>query len=831
MVAISAKLDIFFVNTLQLPLNSGMVFHVILVFALLFYSLWLTISSENYKKTAITAIAAVLIAGIWMVSKHILVNVIFLLGISGALWYFAKKGRETTNLILSSLLVVLIGFSSTAIIVIRSSAETPLNENDPSNAVALRYYLSREQYGSSPLVKGPYYNAPAVEDVDTDPVYIYNGERYIFTHNNFERKYDERFVTLFPRMYSRNSSHIEYYKVWGGDNGTNVQVTDSYTGEKSVAKVPTFADNMSFMFSYQLGYMYMRYFMWNFSGKQNDTQGSGGAFSGNWITGIDFIDKGRVGSSNDLPEEMANDRSRNTYYLLPFILGLIGLFYQLMKDNRNWWVVMLLFIMTGIAIVFYLNQTPEQPRERDYAYVGSFYFFTIWIGLGVIALYQWGSKLLGTKVAAPLATVVCLSVPILMGCQNWDDHDRSGRYLARDVASNYLESCAPGAILFTNGDNDTFPLWYAQEVEGIRTDVRVCNLMLLNTDWYINQMKKRAYESDPLPITIPETKYYDGVNNYVYVVERTKGPVEISTVIDWVTSENNQTKVRASDNEFIDIIPTKTIRIPVDRQKVIASGTVAIKDSAKIVPYIDINLNGSTITKSQLMVLNILAMNDWERPIYFVSGYHDDAMGLEEYFSLEGLAYRLVPIKSADNGWLDFGGTNTEAMYENLMEKFSWRGANDPKVNVDYHHQRTMSVIRARLVHARLAKALTDEGEEEKAIEVLDHCMEVLPLETIKFDPYVPDLIDAYFKAGNSAKAMELVSVLSDHYYGEIEYFLNQEGYLVQSSEYYLQLAFQSLTKSSESCLNYGEEETANEINTKLNEYYSKYMLAVEQIN
>ena len=355
-----------------------------------------------------------------------------------------------------------------------------------------------------------------------------------------------------------------------------------------------------------------------------------------------------------------------------------------------------------------------------------------------------------------LPELICLfAVPVIMGSENWDDHDRSGRYLARDVAFNYLESCAPNAILFTNGDNDTFPLWYAQEVEGKRTDVRVCNLMLLNTDWYINQMKNKTYESDPLPVTLPVKKYYDGINNQVFIMEKTKDPVDISTVIDWVNSENKATKVQISATEILDIIPTRTIRIPVDKKKVLESGTVKPEDSSKIVPYIDIKLKGSSILKSQLIVLDILAHNNWERPIYFVTGYHNDALGLEEYFQLEGLAFRLVPIKSANKSWLDYGRIDTDILYGNIMNKFVWGGANDPKVNIDYNHKRTIIVIKARQNYAKLAKALAGEGKNEKAIAVLNRCMEVLPLNKIPYDPYVPDLIEAYFAAGDTTVGTE----------------------------------------------------------------------------
>jgi hypothetical protein len=360
--------------------------------------------------------------------------------------------------------------------------------------------------------------------------------------------------------------------------------------------------------------------MWNFSGKQNDTQGSGSSVNGNWITGLNFLDAPRVGSVKGMPDDIKNDPSRNTYFLLPLLLGLGGLLWHLNRDLKNWWIVLLLFIMTGIAIVVYLNQYPDQPRERDYAYAASFYAFTIWIGMGVLALFELLSKATGEKAGAVIAGVLAFAaLPVLMGAENRDDHDRSGRYLARDVAFDYLNTCAPQAIIFTNGDNDTFPLWYAQEVEGIRTDVRVCNLMLLNTDWYIDQMKMKAYESEPVAISLPKKLYYDGVNNQVAVFERIKEPATAKEVISFIKSDSDVSKL-SMYGEDIYYIPTRTIRIPVDSAKVIANGTVKPEDADKIVPYIDIKLKGSWIMKSQLMVLDILANNNWDRPIYFVTG-------------------------------------------------------------------------------------------------------------------------------------------------------------------------------------------------------------------
>jgi len=411
-----------------------------------------------------------------------------------------------------------------------------------------------------------------------------------------------------------------------------------------------------------------------------------------------------------------------------------------------------------------------------------------------------------------------------MAAENWDDHDRSGRYLGRDVAFNYLESCAPNAILFTNGDNDTFPLWYAQEVEGKRTDIRVCNLMLLNTDWYIDQMKSKVYESDPLPVTLPVTKYYDGINNQVFIIEKVKEPVDISTVIDYVNSDNPATKVKVPPNELLDIIPTRSIRIPVDAEKVIASGTVRPEDSARIVPYIDIKLKGNSILKSQLIVLDILAHNNWERPIYYVTGYHNDALGLEEYFQLEGQAYRLVPIRSENKSWVDYGRIDTDILYGNLMNKFVWGGANDEKVNIDYNHKRTITVIKARLNYAKLAKALVSEGKNEKALEALNHCMEVLPTGKIPYDPYFPDIIDGYFAAGGTDKAVSLTNSLCDHYYEQLDYYLKQSPYIWNSAAYEIQSAIQYTSRVADACETAGQKDLAEEINKKLREYYSTYM-------
>ena len=616
---------------------------------------------------------------------------------------------------MTSILVILIGYSSFATIVIRSTAETPMNENDPSNPFALLYYLNREQYGQRPLFYGPYYNAPVTDYEKGKPTYNPVDGKYKITNRETIRKYDERFMTVLPRMWNDQAEYVKVYEEYVGKKGKPVRINDPQTGEPTTVRVPTFGQNLSFMFNYQFGFMYFRYFMWNFSGRQNDVQSYGSTINGNWITGFNFLDAPRLGTVDNMPEDMKNDPSRNRYFLLPLLLGLVGFLWHFNRDVRNWWIVLLLYIMTGIAIVVYLNQYPNQPRERDYAYAASFYAFTIWIGLGVLALFELLSKLTGEKAGAIAASLITLAaVPVLMASENYDDHDRSGRYLARDVAFNYLNSCAPQAIIFTNGDNDTFPLWYAQEVEGIRTDVRVCNLMLLNTDWYIDQMKMQAYTSAPLPVSLPKKLYYDGVNNQVAVYERVKEPATAKEVINFINSDSDVSKLTLYGEE-IYYIPTRTVRIPVDSAKVIANGTVRPEDADKIVPYIDIKLDGSWILKSQLMVLDILANNNWDRPIYFVTGYHNDALGLEEYFQLEGLAYRLVPIKSENKSWFEYGRTDTDILYDNVMNKFIWRGANDPDVWLDYYHKRTITVVRARLIYTRLANDLSANGDTDKS--------------------------------------------------------------------------------------------------------------------
>lgn len=823
-IRVTSGFELFFVNTMGLPFNSGMYFHMLLFIALIIIAVWYSYTHEDVRFNFLFSTSVVLLSGIWLLTKSAVFNILVLLLLIGAVWVLSKKERVILNTILTSLLAIFIGYSSFATIVIRSTAETPMNENDPSNPFSLLYYLNREQYGQRPLFYGPYYNAPVTGYKQGKAVYNPSGNEYIVTNRETIKEHDKRFMTLFPRMWSEQDEHIEVYDQYVGSKGKTYKYTDPQTKETQKIVCPTFGQNLRFMFEYQFGFMYLRYFMWNFSGRQDDTQSYGGPVNGNWITGIRFLDEARVGTVNDMPADMKNDPSRNRYFLLPLILGLIGLWYHASRDTKNWWIVMLMFIMTGIAIVVYLNQYPNQPRERDYAYAASFYAFAIWIGLGVLTIFEFFGKYTGEKAGAIIAVVLSLvAVPVVMAEENWDDHDRSGRYLGRDVASNYLNSCAPQAILFTNGDNDTFPLWYDQEVEGIRTDVRVCNLMLLNTDWYIDQMKRKAYTSEPLPMSLPKYLYYDGVNNQVAVYENKKVPfASPKEVIDFISSGSDAAKLKFY-GEDIYFIPTRTIRIPVDSAAVIANGTVKPEDAGKIVPYIDIRLKGSWVLKSQLMIIDILANNNWKRPVYFVTGYNSDAMGLEEYFQCEGMAYRLVPIKAENKSWFDYGSVATDIMTRNVMDKFVWGGANDPSVNIDYYHKRTITVVRARLLYSRLAKQLVAEGKKDKAVEVLNKCMNDLPLANVGYDFYLPYVVEAYFAAGDKEAAIKLSKELSDYYLEKAEYYIRQKPYIALSASQEISQSIQIVSQAVQACYDSGAVDVAEELNTRLSAAYSKY--------
>ena len=714
--------------------------------------------------------------------------IIYVLLIIGALvWgirYTLKKGMPVWNTILTCFMVILIGYSSYSMIVIRSLSDPPIDEGSPDNVFSLLSYINRDQYGDAPLLYGQYFNAPQVGTKEGEPIYYQNKETGVYEKigNKTIYEYDKRFCGFFPRMYSDTRPNFaNQYQAWAGRNNG-----PTYTVNGETITRPSFGNNMRYFFNYQLGHMYWRYFMWNFSGRQNDIQGHGDFRYGNWISGIPFIDNILVGDQSLMPDTLKHDKANNKYYMLPFILGLLGMFYQYQRGKqgkKDFWVVMLLFFFTGIAIVLYLNQYPYQPRERDYAYAGSFYAFAIWIGFGVLYLWDLLQKKMDSRNAAIIVTAVCLfAVPVNMAAQNWDDHDRDGRYATIAHAKNYLSSCAPNAILFTYGDNDTFPLWYAQEVEGFRRDVRIVNLSLLAGDWYIDQMKRKAYESDGVPISFTKDQYHAGVRDFVTIEERVQQPFSMKEVMEFVASDRPETKSNRYQGGAVDFIPTRNLYIPVDKEKVLVNGTVQPEDSALIVDRVEIQLKGNSLTKSQLMVLDILATNNWERPIYFGVGMGQDSyMGFDKYFQLEGAAYRVVPIKTENNAaYYDFGRINTEILYDNLMNKFVWGNIKDPKVNIDHFHDNTIAVMKYRNTFLRLAEQLmqeaatetrvmgdtiineiTDSTKIQEAIRVLDKSLEEIPLYQVPADFFLLNYISIYYAAGEQEKGNDLAWALA----------------------------------------------------------------------
>lgn len=736
-VILASKFELFFVNSLGMGFNSGLWAFLILVVGLLAFGLY----------------------------------------------YTQTKEMQLANTAILCLTVIMIGYSSYALIVIRSNANPPMNENAPNNAFSLLSYLNREQYGDRPLLYGQYYNTPLEIDYDAQeykyedgtPSYVQvteNGkQKYIIGDDRKETVpvYDPKYCTFFPRMYSNQKSHIAAYKSYGNIKGKKI-----YTERPDVEDpliLPTFGENLRFFVAYQINHMYLRYFMWNFAGRQNDNQGNGSILEGGWISGIDFIDSISVGPQTNIPPSLSNNHARNTLFMLPLIIGLLGLYFHFMKDSRDGWVVLLLFLFTGLAIVVYLNQYPYQPRERDYAYAASFYAFCIWVGLGMYGLYEMIASKLDKTTSAGLAfALTFLGGPALMAKEEWDDHDRSGKYTARDFAADYLNSCAPNAILFTNGDNDTFPLWYAQEVEGIRTDLRVVNLSLLGTDWYIDQMKRKVYNSDPLPITMKNEDYRSGTRDFVQINGKDSTWSKITDVMDFILSSAPEAQIKVG-NRKMSYCPTRYISIPVDTALVKKNGTVTELNGDSLVTDMHWVLKGNYLLKNDLAVLDIIAHNNWKRPIYFaITVGGDGFMNLEDYFQLEGLAYRLVPVVSKKKDGMP-GRVAANSMYENVMNKFLWGDLKNPKLNVDPESMRMTTGLRLNL--NRLAERLIDLGEKEKAIKVLDKCLEEMPDQTVPFNFIMIGVAENYYKLGQLEKANAIIRRLSEINEQDLKYYLS----------------------------------------------------------
>ena len=674
-----------------------------------------------------------------------------------------KKDRAVLHTSLLCLTTIIIGYSLFAISVIRSCAGTPTNEYQPDNPYTLIRYLGREQYGKTPIVFGQTFTSP-YEISEKDYYTPLDGKYYKAT--NIDASYPSSVKMFFPRMWNGyENTYVEFYKGYCSKYNSKRGMVN---GKMKSFQMPTFADNLKFFFDYQVNYMYVRYFLWNFVGRQNDFHGQvpSDKISGNWESGIKFIDSARLGDQSNGPDFIVNNRSKNHYFFLPLILGLIGLFFQLKHDARNCWVTGLLFLLTGLAIVVYLNQPPFQVRERDYAYAGSFYVFAIWIGLGVMALTDWAERLTkkeGSLTAASVAVALGLVIPVLMGCQNWDDHDRSGRYTARDLAYNYLNTCGKNAILVTHGDNDTFPLWYAQEVEGIRTDVRIMNSSLLGTDWYIDQMKHRFYDSDPVNITIDRKQYLYGTNDYVPVIEAVDYAILAS---DAISIFRNPKYVTTDGGDYI---PAKRLIVEVNRENALRSGIVAEKNVGRILPSIELNIASSSITKFDLILLDVLAHYDWSRPIYFVSK-QESALGLDDYLESDGFCYKLMPYKKGPGE--DRSIVDADLLYNNVMNVYRFDSMADTTMHVDYQNLYTfMAVSPVRDIFTTTAEALIEQKEYAKAIEVLDKCVASLPARNFPYNASfirslnewsILSIVEDYLRLGQNEKARSVALEMAD---------------------------------------------------------------------
>ena len=792
-VEVAGWVELLFVNVFHLPFNSGVVFYFFLIVGVIAWAIYETYAQRSDKLIKISFLISIVLVGIPFIGDGYIIGIILTAVLAYYLFTRKKLAVVAMNTILLSLFVIFIGYSSYALIVIRSTANTPMDQNSPEDIFSLGGYLNREQYGDRPLFYGQTFPAEIARDangtaISTKGKAIWKkklktseneSDRYIVTGYNEHYEYQPELNMLFPRMYSDKSEHISAYKEWTNFKGRPVQVRTS-EGTKTVMK-PTFAENLAFFLDYQLNYMYWRYFMWNFAGRQNDIQGHGEVQNGNWISGFNFIDKHIAGDQTNLPGDLKNNAGRNVFYMLPLLLGLIGLFYQAFSGKKgieSFWVTFFLFFMTGIAIVIYLNQTPYQPRERDYAYAGSFYAFAIWIGLGVAAVWRGLNYLLKTTdekpvsaITAAVAALLCLCVPLQMVSQTWDDHDRSGRYVCRDFGMNYLSSVDENGIIFTNGDNDTFPLWYVQEVEGYRTDVRVCNLSYLQTDWYIDQMKRPAYESAPLPISADESKYAYDVRSYNYVINRLADSITVSDGLDYLYSDEDWTKDVPGYGK-LNHLPTNKLYIPVNADAAVASGTVApeLKDSivSRIVPDFT-NKRGFTMSEiASLDIINTNAMQGWKRPVYFAvtvgSSYY---LGLEDYFSRTGLAYQVVPLKGVSNN------IDTDKMYDNMVNKFRWGGIDkatpEHPLYLDENVRRMCNTH--RMMFGDLVVQLIAEGKTDKALTALDLIMEKIPGWQVTHDLTSVSLAQSYLDLGEKTKGEALLTEILDNSAGYLNWY------------------------------------------------------------
>ena len=821
-VKVGGWFELLFVNSFGMPFNTGVIVYILLLAASIIWGVYESYTEKSRKRMNISFLVTIAMLGIPFYGHGFgsIVIGLIVLGALGA-YLFAKLDAKwqisarTLNTALLCIMMIMVGYSSYALIVIRSSANTPMDQNSPEDIFTLGEYLGREQYGSRPLFYGQTYaSKPALKEVDGGCVYdvvegapVYQRKEkasadekdsYEVVRHKTDYKYAQNM--LFPRMYSE--LHSQYYEDWlGGIEGRTVPYDQC--GEMLMVKIPTQWENIKYFFSYQVNFMYWRYFMWNFAGRQNDIQGNGEIEHGNWITGIPFIDNILVGNQEFLPSDLKNNKGHNVFFCLPLILGLIGLFWQAYKGEKGiqqFWVVFFLFFMTGLAIVLYLNQTPMQPRERDYAYAGSFYAFAIWIGMGVAGMAQWLEKKIGEKPAAILATVLGLFVPVQMVSQTWDDHDRSGRYVASEFGQNYLNTVQEegNPIIFTNGDNDTFPLWYNQEVEGNRTDVRVCNLSYLQTDWYIDQMKRDSYDSPAVPIEWSRLEYVQGHNEAVSI-----RPEIMKSINEFYQQNPEEAAKEFGDNPYElknilrhwvrnpklgdQIIPTDSVVIKLDKEAIKRSGMM-IPDSlhGEIPEYMSISLKGKRMLyKSELMMLEMLANTNWERPMYMaITVGTENHLNLGDNFMQEGLAYRITPFNTTKlNARID-----SEKMYDNLMHKFKFGGIDKDDIYLDETVMRMAQTHRRMFV--QVASQLIKEGKNEKALKALDYCQQVIPSKNVPHDYVMSssmEMANDYIALGEYAKAEAILDELGNK---AVEYIT-----------WYMSLDDERLALSYENCI------------------------------
>ena len=842
---IAGWFELLFTNGLGMSFNTGLAVYLVLMAAALVWAIWESYQVIDKKnnintRTIISFVAALAFAGVPFIKESAALGVLLIAVMLGFLfWKKDVISARWLNTISMMVAVVVIGYMSYAAIVIRSNADTPMDQNSPDNVFSLKYYLNREQYGDTPLLYGQSFRVLTKSEASESPAAPIKydatgravvkqgaakyapapkkeGEKDSYVVTGYKENYEvvDEYKMLFPRMHSGSPLHVGAYKEWADVKGKRVKY-EIMPGRVQTGYCPTFAENMKFFFRYQVNFMYWRYFMWNFSGRQNDIQSYGELTKGNWITGISFIDNALLGDQSKLPTELRENKGHNVYYMLPLLLGVLGILWQLSKKNnddekrqgtRSFAITFLLFFLTGLAIVVYLNQTPYQPRERDYAYAGSFYAFCIWIGLGVMGLVQAINSLLKSdklKVLASLAVVlVCLGVPAQMAAQNWDDHDRSDRYVARDFGANYLRSCDKDAIIFCNGDNDTFPLWYNIEVEGERTDVRACNLSYLQTDWYIDQMKRPYYESPALPISWEYKDYMPDKNEYVQADANAANAWEVKKAFQFMLSDDERTK-RDGDN----FLPTNKLYVlSPDSQQVMLK-------------------KANYYTRSDMMVMEMLSTNNWKRPMYFaVTIGNDYHMGLDPYLELTGLAYKITPTPSEDGRIR----VNTDLMYDNMMNKFRYGNVNKLGIYLD---ENTLRMCRThRMMFAQLAEALYIEGlkqqdslmkqeKHKKAIDVLDYAEKMLPEFNVSYDHSSISMAALYYELGETEKGNNIVDKVAANAAEYIEWGKTLSPEHFKAAESTIEQQFAILNYA----LEYLERFEQKELFNKYYKYYELY--------